>query len=62
MVNFLRKLGKTTNKSGIATINPPITAMANACCIWAPIPTPIASGIRAKMALKAVIKLGRNRK
>ena len=46
----------------MATINPPITAMASGCCIWAPMPMPSARGESARIAPIAVIKFGRIRK
>jgi hypothetical protein len=55
----LKNEGKTKRSRGIATINPPITAMARGCCIWAPIPIPRARGESARMAPIAVISFGR---
>ena len=62
LYNNLKKVGKTKRSKGIATIKPPITAMASGCCIWAPTPIPSARGESASMAPMAVINLGRIRK
>ena len=61
LYNILIAVGKTTSKSGIATRKPPIIAIANGRWSWAPVPTPIASGIREIIAPIAVINLGRRR-
>lgn len=62
LYNNRKKVGKTNNSKGMATINPPITAMASGCCIWAPMPRPSANGESARIAPMAVIKFGRIRK
>ena len=59
LYNNLNKVGKTNNSSGMATINPPITAIARGWCIFTPVPIPRASGKSAIMAPMAVIKFGR---
>ncbi len=41
-------------------INPPITAIASGCCIWAPGPSPRANGTSPKIVVRPVIKIGRN--
>lgn len=58
---ILSKVGRIINNIGRARINPPITAIANGWCIWAPVPIPIAKGNKATIALSAVISFGRKR-
>lgn len=53
-------VGSTINSNGKAIMNPPTTAIAKGWCIWAPVPIPNASGIKATIALIAVINFGRN--
>lgn len=62
LYNNRKKDGKTKRSNGMATIKPPITAMASGCCICAPMPNPRASGVRASIAPMAVINLGRMRR
>ena len=42
-------------------ISPPITAIANGCCICAPGPKPSANGRRPKLVVRLVIRIGLKR-
>ncbi|EIA07107.1 hypothetical protein HJ01_03588 [Flavobacterium frigoris PS1] len=59
--NIIYKIGKINNVRNVATINPPITTVANGFCTSAPEPLLSAIGKKPNDATSAVINTGRKR-